>query len=368
MKVIPKAQYGTRFIAQSDNTRVTRPVIVEKKEYKPKPNEFFFTDNRTGRKILMRKRDETVSADNSSPYQRQEAQRRAEQAYKQYEEDKRQKEGMTNLQGLFTLASPSTYIGPIFNNNGKSYIDNVMSGQGTGDTGANLAIDLLTPKVGQLLYRFPKFVGKKYAAPYLSSRILNNSIKANPKGQILVSDSYFNSPYNWYRITESPEVYGIKEIGKNVTTRDAADMYIPSNNFRLDVINNRLTSRDGYWYKPLKSGLNLSKRGDAHGNTSQAAKGYLWQGTTSHSKKFPRTVLEGDIPVQVYTGFDPIIGAKSRTSFHLVDSETIPMGARIGFHTGEMPIEGLRSFTKLSNGQYRYNGPVIPYKTIQINK
>lgn len=109
---------------------------------------------------------------------------------------------------------------------------------------------------------------QKYVAPYIASRILNRSINANPKGQILVSDSYFNSPYNWYRITESPEVYGIKEMGKNITTRDAGDMYIPSNEFRLSVINNRLTSRDGYWYKPLKPGLNLSKNGSAHGNTS----------------------------------------------------------------------------------------------------
>ncbi|MGN0966422.1 MAG: hypothetical protein ACI4OP_02375 [Candidatus Coprovivens sp.] len=44
-----------------------------------------------------------------------------------------------------------------------------------------------------------------------------------------VSEAYFNSPYNWYRYTESPEVFGIKEIGKNITTRDASGMYIPSN-------------------------------------------------------------------------------------------------------------------------------------------
>lgn len=157
-------------------------------------------------------------------------------------------------------------------------------------------------------------------------------------------------------------------MGKNVTTRDAVDMYIPSNKFRLGVIDNNLTFRDGYWYKPLKRVINFSKRGSAHGNTSQAAKGHLWQGTTANSKKFPITVLEGDMSIQTYRGFNPATGLDSRTSFHLVDSETIPMGARIGFHTGEMPIEGLRSFTRLSNGRYRYDGPVIPYKIIQVNK
>lgn len=145
MKVIPKAQYGTRFIAQSDNTRVTKPVLVERTEYKLNPNEFFFTDRRTGKKVLVKKRDETVSADNRSTYQRQEAQKRAEQTYKQYEEDKKQEEGMKNLQGFLTFVSPSTYIGPAFNNNGKSYVDNVMSGYGTGNAVGNIAIDMLTP-------------------------------------------------------------------------------------------------------------------------------------------------------------------------------------------------------------------------------
>lgn len=207
--------------------------------------------------------------------------------------------------------------------------------------------------------------GNNYVRNRIINRELNQQIK-NFDGT--VSENYFNSPYNWYRITESPEVYGIKEMGKNVTTIDASDMYIPSNQFRLGVIDNNLTSRDGYWYKPLKRVINFSKRGSAHGNTSQAAKGYLWQGTTANSKKFPITVLEGDMPIQTYRGFNPATGLDSRTSFHLVDSETIPMGARIGFHTGEMPIEGLRSFVRLSNGRYRYDGPVIPYKTIQVNK
>lgn len=142
---IPKTQYETQFIAQSDNTRVTKPVLVERTKYKLNPNEFFFTDRRTGNKVLMRGKDEIVSADNRSTYQKQEAQKRAEQAYKQYEEDKKQEGGMKNLQGVLTFVSPSTYIGPMFNNNGKSYVDNVISGQGTGDAVGNAIVDILTP-------------------------------------------------------------------------------------------------------------------------------------------------------------------------------------------------------------------------------
>lgn len=370
MKVIPKGQNG--LVAKSDNTRVVQQPIIFPIKYKLKSGETFITDRNTGKKVLVKQKNETISADRRSAYQKQQDQKKAQQIHKQYKENKNQEEGMKNLQGFSKLISPSTYIGPIFNNNNKSYLDNVLSGEGTGDAAGNLAIDLATPlaisKVSKITQTVPKTVVQKYVTPYISSKMLNRSINANPKGQILVSENYFNSPYNWYRITESPEVYGIKEMGKNVTTIDAADMYIPSNQFRLGIIDNNLTFRDGYWYKPLKRVINFSKRGSAHGNTSQAAKGHLWQGTTAGSRKFPITVLEGDMPIQTYRGFNPNTGLDSRTSFHLVDSETIPIGARIGFHTGEMPIEGLRSFTRLSNGRYRYDGPVIPYKTIQVNK
>lgn len=225
-------------------------------------------------------------------------------------------------------------------------------------TGAKATYNGIKNSTNKALESIAK-TGNNYARSKIISKELNQQIK-NFDGT--VSENYFNSPYNWYRITESPEVYGIKEMGKNVTTKDAANMYIPSNQFRLGVIDNNLTFRDGYWYKPLKRMLNFSKRGSAHGNTSQAAKGHLWQGTVANSNRFPTTILEGDMPVQTYRGFDPTTGLDSRTSFHLVDSETIPMGARIGFHTGEMPIEGLRSFTRLNNGKYRYDGFVIPYK------
>ena len=225
-------------------------------------------------------------------------------------------------------------------------------------TGAKATYDGIKNSTNKALESIAK-TGNNYARSKIISKELNQQIK-NFDGT--VSENYFNSPYNWYRITESPEVYGIKEMGKNVTTKDAVDMYIPSNQFRLGVIDNNLTFKDGYWYKPLKRVLNFSKIGSAHGNTSQAAKGHLWQGTVANSNRFPTTILEGDMPVQTYRGFNPDTGLDSRTSFHLVDSETIPMGARIGFHTGEMPIEGLRSFTRLNNGKYRYDGFVIPYK------
>lgn len=60
------------------------------------------------------------------------------------EKDKQKKLDVGTQQLLETtkLFSPSTYIGPLLRNNGQSYIDNVLSGQGIGDTSGNLIIDL----------------------------------------------------------------------------------------------------------------------------------------------------------------------------------------------------------------------------------
>ena len=78
---------------------------------------------------------------------------------------------------------------------------------------------------------------------------------------------YFNSPNNWYRWTETPEIEGIREVGKNVTTRDAVDINVPSNNWRTAAMDNYSKSKEGYWYKadipdedmPLSEYLNYLK-------------------------------------------------------------------------------------------------------------
>ena len=55
---------------------------------------------------------------------------------------------------------------------------------------------------------------------------LNNKIIGQELDQLskewdgTVTGSYFNSPYNWYRISQYPEKLGIEESGKNITTRD----------------------------------------------------------------------------------------------------------------------------------------------------
>lgn len=152
-------------------------------EYKPRPDEFFITDRRTGKKVLVKRKNETVSADRRSTYQRQQDQTRAKQVYRQYEEDKKQEEGMKNLQGFLTFVSPSTYIGPVFNNNGKSYVENIMSGEGTGDTAGNIAIDMLTPfAIGGAkslvtnMVKYPQNVGRRAVETAMRTTPLANPL------------------------------------------------------------------------------------------------------------------------------------------------------------------------------------------------
>ena len=295
--------------------------------------------------------------------------------------------------------TPSLQVGAIRNAlNGRSYYKSLMGIEpNLGITtenfnkehpylsmGANLTFDVLSPFVLKGLNRgvnaASTFVGKKYVTPYLSSRILNNSIKANPKGQILVSDSYFNSPNNWYRISNTPEVYGIKEIGKNVTTRDSGALIdVPSDNWRTSVLGQPLIrDKEGFlaldpqrdfvefsgWDnfnadKPNFSPRLFQKSGSAHGNRTQAAKGQIWKGGLSNSSMFPTIVIEGEAAQQIPMGL-------SRTNFKLSPWEDIPMGHRIGFKTGEMPMENLGYFQDLKNGKYSYQGQIIPDKRIDI--
>lgn len=83
MKIIPKGQYG--LITQSDNTRVAKPIIQERIPYKLKPNEFYFIDKKTGKKTLIKRKQETVTEDKRSTYQKKYDKIRTEQIQKKYE-------------------------------------------------------------------------------------------------------------------------------------------------------------------------------------------------------------------------------------------------------------------------------------------
>lgn len=168
MRLVPKAQYGRPLVTQSDNTRVAKPAVERKIEYKLKPGEFFFTDRNTGKKTLIKPKNGTITTDRRNTYQRQQDQIRAKQFYRQYKENKNYEEGMRNLQGFLTFASPSTWVGAATRNNGRSYFDNVASGEGFGNNTANLLFDLATPfaiggakSLAANMVKYPQNVGKR---------------------------------------------------------------------------------------------------------------------------------------------------------------------------------------------------------------
>lgn len=178
-----------------------------------------------------------------------------------------------------------------------------------------------------------------------------------------VGEEYFNSPEKWYRVTEYPEISAIKEVGGNQTTIDATNT---ANKWRNAILDKHATSRDGYWHVGKRNenmhsgyGISLTKRGAAHGNMTQAAKGKVWGGTVASSYKFPIGYLEGNFKSSVHRGMTKN-GADSRSRFVLQNWDDIPIGARIGFRTGEMPTEGLYWYQRLNNGRYSYEPVLIP--------
>ena len=198
------------------------------------------------------------------------------------------------------------------------------------------------------------------------NKVFSNNIN---KFDGTVGKEYFKAPDKWYRITETPEVQGIEQMGKNVTSRDALDIDVPANNWRSSIIENNIRPVVDNGWKQVKRNefdIDISKYGAAHGNTSQAAKGQLWGHTTAGSGRFPSVVLEGQSPNQIYAAYNPITKQTlGRSNFKLQNWEGIPYGERLGFHTGEMPLENLTAFQDLGNGRYSFK-PVIPEKRIYI--
>lgn len=197
---------------------------------------------------------------------------------------------------------------------------------------------------------------------------LNNALKeginnATKNGNIEVDLNDLQAPGKWFRITETPEVGTIKETGKNWTTTDmssADDFYSHSEADRQTKLALKRLKN-----KTNKFGLSLVKNGSAHGNKSQGSYGTVWNGSVAKTKEYPQIILEGNAPTIIPASFKD--GKRlSRTTFIEQPSENLPIGTRIGFSTGQMPIEGLKQYQRLDNGKYQYLGEVLPYKTIPV--
>ena len=238
--------------------------------------------------------------------------------------------------------------------------------------------------LGVPLFKGANMIGKQflkdYARDFAFTRLGNwtrNKITSKEAANILnksvdswngtVGPEYFNSPYNWYRWTETPEIQSLRRYGMNITTEDSKNSLVSGtpDAWRRNAMENKIWSKDGYWYKKLKQAKKIiklvKKQGSSHGNRTQAGYGTLWDGGTSTSGIGHLGVLEGGVGVEVPTGID--------RSFYITKPiNKLRAGQRIGFKTGEMPMDNLSWFEQLPNGRYSYEGVVLPDKRINLNQ
>lgn len=379
--LLPRRRLQVQDVQKTDAVRNYRPVVVEPIKYKPKADEVVI--NLPGQKPrIVKRRNEVVYADNRSNVQRQLDQKKDKQIRQRYQQQKNKQAAEEGVNAMMKLVSPSTYVGAAARSltGDGTFVDNLVSGTGFDNPTANIVFDVASP----FMLKSGISALSKYALNpaynSLRNRVVSSMLNRNVRNwDGTVGMEYFNSPNNWYRWTETPEIEGIREVGKNVTTRDAVDINIPSNNWRTAAMDNYSKSKEGYWYKadkpdedmPLRKYLDYLKNntnkpigsgkkyGSAHGNKSQAAYGKAWNGSLSTSGIGQLGLLEGQAGIQIPFG-------KNRTSFTLTPIEEVPIGGRIGFSTGEMPLDNLGWFTKLPNGRFRYQGEVLPYKRIDL--
>ena len=276
------------------------------------------------------------------------------------------KDAERNKRNYFDVQALNTAMGSpyVMNQNSFTYNPNIANQQlqyGANYPMSNIENSFEGALGDMLVSKGIKMIAKK-AMPITFSRMLNRNIKT---WDGTVDAEYFHDPYSWYRITNSVEPAGISELGEQFTTKDMPE-YNSIDKWRRSYNNHPGISatKDGY-YVNSKRRFSFIKNGSAHGNTSQASKGQIWEGTVSSSPLFKRGVLEGQAPVEVYQGRN-ILGGDSRSRFILTSWDEVPNGARIGFHSKEMPLQNLRWFEAKPNGRYKYQGEVIPEHRIRI--
>ena len=211
-------------IIKQDNTTVYNPLLINPIMRQLRQGEAYINDQ--GKKIIVKNNNQSIQPDYRTPSDRVKAQRK----FKEREKEQREVKEKEALSGFLTFIAPSTYIGPVFNSNNKSYTENVISGEGTGNTEANLAIDMLAPfaigstnKIVQSsnrfykIYQFSKAIDNSY--PKLEQIPLNvgwgprQTIPVTHKSDKALQLSLYNE-LRWDVINENANPLGIWFQGK----------------------------------------------------------------------------------------------------------------------------------------------------------
>ena len=229
-----------------------------------------------------------------------------------------------------------------------------------------------------------KFLGS--AAKYglkstVAGDILGQNVRYAPQigGRLVVSQDYFKDPTKFYRIGTTPEKLSIEYAGENVVSGSAESLgkVTPADAFRRTITkNSRIQpgkgANEGYWVlAPEQSNTKvtdlLQKVNSSHGGETQASAGTLWEGGLNSDSRFPTVIFEGTMPETIRASWNSTLGKSiGRSNFVRQPSENLPIGTRLGFKTGEMPIHSTSSFAETSpgSGKFFYNGEIIPENRI----
>ena len=167
--------------------------------------------------------------------------------------------------------------------------------------------------------------------------------------------------------------------GENIVSGSAESLgkVTPADVFRRTVTrNSRIQpgkgTNEGYWVlAPEQSNTKvtnlLQKVNSSHGGETQASAGTLWEGGLNSDSRFPSVIFEGTMPETVGASWNSTLGKSiGRSNFIRQPSENLPIGTRLGFKTGEIPIHSTSSFVETSpgSGKFFYNGEIIPENRI----
>lgn len=231
-----------------------------------------------------------------------------------------------------------------------------------------------------------KFLGNvaKYGLKSTAAgEVLGQNVRYAPQigGRLIVNQDYFKDPTKFYRIGTTPEKLSIEYAGENVVSGSAKDLgkVTPADSFRRTVTGNSRIQpgkgvNEGYWVlAPEQSNTKIidliQKVNSSHGGETQASAGTLWKGGLNSDSRFPTVIFEGTMPKTIGASWNSTLGKSlGRSTFVRQPSENLPIGTRLGFKTGEMPIHSTNYFTETSpgSGKFFYNGEIIPENRIPV--
>ena len=279
--------------------------------------------------------------------------------------------GLFAGQGIYGLA----------NENGVRKTVNLIKSGDYGRAALSGAGDVLN---ASMILPGAKFLGNvaKYGLKSTAAgEVLRQNVRYAPQigRRLVVSKDYFKDPTKFYRIGTTPEKLSMEYAGENIVSGSAESLgkVTPADAFRRTVTrNSRIQpgkgANEGYWVlAPEQSNTKvtnlLQKVNSSHGGETQASAGTLWEGGLNSDSRFPSVIFEGTMPETVGASWNSTLGKSiGRSNFIRQPSENLPIGTRLGFKTGEIPIHSTSSFVETSpgSGKFFYNGEIIPENRI----